>query len=54
MAKLLIMLVLLVAAGVLVWDVAGAFLGDTKTEREVRTCVRPRHTWFRRLDAGSG
>ena len=54
MTKLLIVLVLLVAAGFLVWDVAGAFLGDTKTEREVRTCIRPRQTWFRRLDAGFG
>jgi hypothetical protein len=35
MTKLLIMLVLLVPAGFLVWDVADAFLGDTKTEREV-------------------
>jgi hypothetical protein len=35
MTKLLIMLVLLVPAGFLVWDVADAFLGDAKTEREV-------------------
>ena len=35
MTKFLIMLVLLVPAGFLVWDVADAFLGDTKTEREV-------------------
>ena len=35
MTKLLIMLVLLVPAGFLVWDVADAFFGDTKTEREV-------------------
>ncbi len=35
MTKLLIALVLLVPAGFLVWDVADAFLGDTKTEREV-------------------
>jgi hypothetical protein len=35
MTKLLIVLVLLVPAGFFVWDVADAFLGDTKTEREV-------------------
>jgi hypothetical protein len=35
MTKILIMLVLLVPAGFLVWDVADAFLGDTKTEREM-------------------
>ena len=35
MTKLLIMLVLLVPAGFLVWDVADAIFGDTKTEREV-------------------
>ncbi len=35
MTKLLIMLVVLVPAGFLVWDVADAFFGDSKTEREV-------------------
>ena len=35
MTKLLIMLVLLVPAGFLVWDVTDALFGDTKTEREV-------------------
>ena len=35
MTKFLIMLVVLVPAGFLVWDVADIFFGDTKTEREV-------------------